>query len=368
MPNTDMSSLEEFKRAHAAAFRAVAGRPQAVVDYAGGAVAAKERETGAVLPAPTADLSEGDVRLARGEADSLAVRLRHHDAALHQSRRPGGGVAPLLFDALENARLEAVGGRWMDGLRHNVAASLEQYFRRQGWHRMEDAAAAEHVLPDVVRLLARESLSGEAPPDTALPVVAQWRMRLADFARRLDGLSPLLEDQEAYAAAVNQLIQDMDVGAEPPADDTEERQDEAEDEQADQQSRQGDDESNAAAQQDGTGEADDGAGEQGLGEEAEPAEDGREQRAEQESEEQMDSRPQPPIGHNLEGLPKDEYRAFTLGHDEVVRAEDLCEAEELALLRRGLDKELAHSPGPDRAAGQSFAAAAAGPAAPVLGL
>ena len=45
----------------------------------------------------------------RGAADSVALRLRHHDDALHAARSPGRREAKDVYDALEQARVEVVG-------------------------------------------------------------------------------------------------------------------------------------------------------------------------------------------------------------------------------------------------------------------
>ncbi len=45
----------------------------------------------------------------RGAADSVALRLRHHDDAIHAARSPGRREAKDVYDALEQARVEVVG-------------------------------------------------------------------------------------------------------------------------------------------------------------------------------------------------------------------------------------------------------------------
>ena len=42
------------------------------------------------------------------------------------------------------------------------------------------------------------------------------------------------------------------------------------------------------------------------------------------------------------GLREPPYKVFTAAHDEVVQAEELCDAEELARLRAYLDQQLAN--------------------------
>ena len=44
------------------------------------------------VPLPGRALPEQQAREARGHADSFALKLRHHDQAIHQKRRPGGAI------------------------------------------------------------------------------------------------------------------------------------------------------------------------------------------------------------------------------------------------------------------------------------
>ena len=63
------------------------------------------------VPLPGPSLEPRLVAEARGAADSLALRLRHHDAKLHATQVPMDLEARAVFDALETARVEALGAR-----------------------------------------------------------------------------------------------------------------------------------------------------------------------------------------------------------------------------------------------------------------
>src|ERR1700739_3342309 len=55
--------------------------------------------------------------------------------------------------------------------------------------------------------------------------------------------------------------------------------------------------------------------------------------------------PPPPRRHGINEPRGPDYRPFTPKFDEVVAAEDLCDAEELERLRGYLDKQLSHLQG-----------------------
>ena len=98
----------------------------------------------------------------RGAADALALRLRHHDEAVHQRRMPQGEQARAIYEAVERPRVEALGARRMVGVAGNLTAMLDERYRRQGYERMSERS--DVTLPEAVRLLAREQMTGEGPP------------------------------------------------------------------------------------------------------------------------------------------------------------------------------------------------------------
>lgn len=151
------SPIEIFKLANAAAFRAISGHIDADLTY--GTDSAKGAEgPRARVSLPSREFPAEEAACVRGEADAAALKLRLHDAVLHARRRPTGDVAPVLYDALEQARVEALGARKMAGVAENLSAALEERYRREGFGVIEDTAEA--TMPEIVRLMARQALTG----------------------------------------------------------------------------------------------------------------------------------------------------------------------------------------------------------------
>ena len=69
---------------------------------------------------PARDLPVEDVSRVRGEADSMALKLRHHDRKTHLRRVPRGETARAIFEAVEQVRVEALGARRMAGVADNL--------------------------------------------------------------------------------------------------------------------------------------------------------------------------------------------------------------------------------------------------------
>ena len=61
----------------------------------------------------------------RGWADAFALRKRHHDAKLHASDLPEGGLPRDIFNAVEQARIEAIGAADMVGVALNLDRMTE---------------------------------------------------------------------------------------------------------------------------------------------------------------------------------------------------------------------------------------------------
>ena len=336
----DEPPVEMFKRATAACFRALAERADMDVSYSAEAPGVSGEKVR--LPFPSRELPREEVAQVRGEADALALRLKHHDAKLHASRMPTGDTAPALYEALEQARVEALGANLMVGVRDNIAASLEDRYRREGLHRVTEKN--DTVMPEVVRLLARTAFTGAPPPDAAKSVCDLWGTDLAEkIGINLEDLHDKLDDQRAYGDAVRQLIQDLDIdlGADPDADDSDASgDDDSSEENAESESEEeGGDQADASGEE--GGESADGDGTEDESSDMMPDDEDGEMMPADGSEEPGDPGKRWRPEHDLSNVPKEAfYQAYTEAFDEVVPAETLCDPEELTRLRQLLDQQL----------------------------
>ena len=202
--------IDLFRRALAGASRAIAKDPEVEVVFASD-VAPPSGKT-ARVPSPGPALEPRLVAEARGAADSAALRLRYHDPALHARAAPIDADARAVFDALETVRVEALGARAMGGVKDNLAQLTEARVRGDAIIR---ARSAEEVpLATAIGLIARERLTGEAPPRAAtegLKLVAPWIEEKA--AAELDALGLTLDDQAAFAKLSRRLLEDLDLSS-----------------------------------------------------------------------------------------------------------------------------------------------------------
>jgi len=336
------SPIDVFKRANNAAFRAIAGREDAELTY--GTESTGGEGPRVRVPLPSRELPAEEVACVRGAADAAALKLRFHDAILHARRKPAGDVAPVLYDALEQARVEAIGARSMAGVAENLAAALEEGYRRDGFGLIEDTTEA--TMPEIVRLMAREALTGAPPPPAARKAWAKWHPLLdRKLKRALMDLERSVDDQERYCEAVRKLIADLDI----------EFSDEDHSEAGDSTDEQGDEEDQG---QQTTSDEVEGSGklEQALSDSL--AADTGDMDLQESGEAGDGEALAAPGGEtpgdpgmkrqdsDLSNLPREPfYRIFTTEFDEVVGADALCDPEELTRLRHMLDQQLSHLQG-----------------------
>ena len=331
--------IEAFRQVTGATMRAVSHRPDVNVTFAPEGPALRGSE--ARLPLPSRELPPGEVAIVRGEADSMALRLRHHDDATHQRRQPGGQTSRAIFNVIEQARCEGLGARRMSGVAANLAAALEERCRVQGFARISDREQAPLV--EVLSLLAREAMTGASPPAEARRMVDLWRPWIESKAGAdLAALARLLDDQDTFAQAVRRLIADLDLGEEDAAasePDDEPSQGEEGQQGAEAGERgEGADSTSESALSGETREAEIDAGGEGSAEDSE----GEETAGMGEEGPDRPGRRWRPHGPFSNQPNEPAYKAYTTAFDEIVEAEELCDPDELARLRLHLDQQLQH--------------------------
>ncbi|AQR63204.1 cobaltochelatase subunit CobT [Brevundimonas sp. LM2] len=341
MPPAD-TPAEVFKRALAHAARALAEQSELEVVF--GTDGPRLTNGVLTLPHPPRNPTDGDSATIRGQADRLALRLANHDPAVHAVLRPLDSKAAEVFEAVEQARVEAHGSTALAGVRSNMNAALLTRLEKTGALR---ATQADRVpVAEAVALLLRERVTGQRSPDGARSMLDLVRDDIEGRAGgALDRLALTAGDQAAFAAALKDVLRDLDLD---PGDGRgdEANDDPGEDEPPPQQPEESEDSED---------EEDEGGGEGGQsmdGASEDPT-------AEQEREGRPDGSPAERDGDTADDGPDvaegalpnrqdnaddgrviDAYRVFTTAHDEIIDAADLCDPMELDRLRSLLDQQL----------------------------
>jgi len=339
----DDNPIEEMRQVTAATIRAIARQPDLTLAFSPEPPSLAGTE--ARLPLPTREMPAGEVAELRGQADQLALRVRHHDEAAHAKRRPRGAVARAIYDSIEQTRCDALGANRMAGVRLNLEAALDRHCQDEGFARI--TTREEAVIAEAIGLLAREALQGDKPPASARKMVDAFRPWLeSKVGKEFEKLSDVLDDQDAFARVTRRIIRDLQI-----EDEESEDADQSDEEgQGEDQDNQGD---SGAEGAEGAQSAEDMAMTAEL-EETEGAEDGEGQAEDTDAEFAPGSGEDQPAGPGRTTRPEDHlpnrseqdpYHAYTGDFDETIDAADLCDADELVRLRHHLDQQLNHLQG-----------------------
>ncbi len=338
MASNDQGKAEDFKRATANTLRAIANVPDMQVAYQPGPSSLSGKR--ARLPAPSRALAAPEVLKLRGAADAIALRLRHHSDAIHSNHAPNSTEAREAYDALEQARIEVVGGEHMAGVSANLRARLSEECEQEGLNKMTQRD--QLPLATALSLLVRDKMDSSTVPDSAQPILELWRNTLGDSAEAaLDELAQAKSSQASYTKAARKLLAALQM-SEAEASSSEQSEDED-------GGNEGEDTTTQDNTQDAQGEAQ--SEEQSLlaaqpelseGEssdsQAEEATEGDASSAE------TDDSPAGPRQQRAPSQSDDAsgYKAFTKTFDEEIAADTLCDADELSRLRLQLDQQLQH--------------------------
>ncbi len=330
-----------FKSAMGAAVRAIGGKRDLEVTFsADRPILTADKARLANLPRlPT----QRDIAIARGQGDAMAMRLASHNPDTHRKRAPAEPEARAAYDALEQARVEALGCIRMPGMTGNIHEMLEDRLFRQNFAEVSDKADAP--LAEALGLILRERVAGVTIPPSGNAIVQLWKKEIEERAgNSLTTLMTKFEDQDLFSRATRQLLRDLSLVPDSDLDDGESDDSEQGDDQEPERGQ--DDEKNP---EQGEGESEDAEADEdqtpGQSEEqgeVEGAEMDFSETDDDDSSESGEDQPNPPPpGANAKEFQNVfNYKIFTQKFDEIVRASDLCPPEELDQLRALLDKQL----------------------------
>ncbi|MFM7336034.1 MAG: cobaltochelatase CobT-related protein, partial [Tabrizicola sp.] len=328
---------DPFKKALAEATRTMADDPEMTVTYS--VDPAGMNKEGVRLPQVSRRMTRDEVLLARGTADAFALRRRYHDDAVAAKYAPTGPLARDIYEAMENARCEAVGARDMPGTAGNIDATIANEADRKGYGQV--TAASEVPLPVAAGYLVRQMATGRALPKAAEHAADLWRGFVEEQAgETLSNLDHVLADQAAFARLARKVIADLGYG-----DQLGDDPDAPEDAGDDQAEEDQDSPDSAGEEQDESDES-----------EASPERSQEEQQDQSQAQVTMEDsadmeqgdeaelpegeaplEPPPPAAHS-DADPN--YVVYTTDFDEEIKAEDLAEPAELERLRAYLDQQL----------------------------
>lgn len=329
--------VEPLKRSLAACVRTIAGDAEVEVKYQSGQPLLIGKTVN--LPEPPRAPTKREVAVLRGSADSLALHAACHDQQVHQRLAPSHGPARDAFEAMERARVEAVGASRMAGMAGNLTAKLEASYAHGRFSVIKSRDDAP--LADALALLVREKLTGAPPPKTTRGMIQAWRGWVDERAGHLfDKLDDHVEDQESFGRLMQEMLRAMDL-----IQDAQDSQSSEQEEKPDtsEGGNEAADDNEAGETGPEESEPQDASEEQDLGELEDSLEPAQTDDDDDDADGEEATETTEPWRSNASVLDDPEsfgYKVFSRKYDEEAAAEDLATPEELERLHGFLDKEL----------------------------
>jgi cobaltochelatase CobT len=288
-----------------------------------------------------------EVAVTRGLGDAMALRIGCHDADVHTSLAPQGAEARVIFDAVEQARVESLGSVRMPGVGMNIAAMNAEKYAKANFNLVN--VQSDAPLGEAMAMMVRERITGQAAPDSAGQVLELWRPYIeSTVGADLGELSKVVDDQKAFSRLVRRMLTSMQMAeemseedADPDAEENESDEDQPRSNEADEEQVEEEAGSDSAPAE--QSEASQEQMEDGEMDGAEMSDDEMSDDLDEDSETPGETRrPATPFDDFNE---KVDYRIYSEEFDEEIAAEELCDEAELDRLRAFLDKQLAHLQG-----------------------
>lgn len=134
----------------------------------------------------------------RGAADAMALRLRCTDAELHQRLRPTEPMERMLFEMMEQFRVEALAPVDMPGMAHNLRHRFEAW--SMAFYNSGLTETAKGMLLYTVAQITRSRVTAQQVVEATEDVIEATRMSIVkSLGHGLAGLRRQRFDQAAYA-------------------------------------------------------------------------------------------------------------------------------------------------------------------------
>ncbi|RVU23010.1 cobalt chelatase [Streptomyces antnestii] len=152
----------------------------------------------------------------RGAADGLALRLAYSDQELHRRLCPVGRTARLVFEMLEQFRVESLAPAHLPGMRRNLRHRHEMW--SLAFHHSGLTETASGLLLHTVAQVCRARITGRPVVEETEGIIEVTRGALAPvIGHELAGLRAERGDQARFAVhalAVARAVAEMTAGAE----------------------------------------------------------------------------------------------------------------------------------------------------------
>jgi len=273
--------------------------------------------------------SPADFIRLRAETDSSALKKKFCNETIYKKNLPSNTSSRSLYNIAEKIRYETLGGKMLKGIEKNFQENYHQIINRKRKDQLktkEDVSVSEAFELYMLKNFHKIKLN---PLTTKM--LNFWEKDFEEpIEKHQEFLLKNLEDQNIYSSKFSEILEEMDIFQ---SEDEDERKEENQDQGQDNPSNE--DENND--KEDNKDEKDENVSEASLDADFSVDEfNFDEQLSDTESDEQSSEQV---AQKKIDNINLD-YKIFTTQFDEVVKAENLENADEATKLRKNLDQQL----------------------------
>ncbi len=273
--------------------------------------------------------SPADFIRLRAETDSSALKKKFCNETIYKKNLPSNTSSRSLYNIAEKIRYETLGGKMLKGIEKNFQENYHQIINRKRKDQLktkEDVSVSEAFELYMLKNFHKIKLN---PLTTKM--LNFWEKDFEEaIEKHKEFLLKNLEDQNIYSSKFSEILEEMDIFQ---SEDEDERKEENQDQGQDNPSNK--DENND--KEDNKDEKDENVSEASLDADYSVDEfNFDEQLSDTESDEQSSEQV---AQKKIDNINLD-YKIFTTQFDEVVKAENLENADEATKLRKNLDQQL----------------------------
>ena len=328
----------QFQNATASTLKAISGdmTEEREIKFSGSTSYLSSKEVR--LPILSKEFDDSELDKLRGEADKIALKIKHHDPVLHSKYIPSSDLSSQIFQLAEESRIEAVGSKNLLGIKKNLQNLVVEKFKETILP--VPGGEDKEALVNALHLVIREKITGSnSPPNTSVSL-EKWRPWINNkIGNLLNQLAENTTNQEVFAKYTNQLLSALhaDIGEKDPNND-------GENEDSDDNNPDDNEENDSSAESESDNDEDAGLDSSSDAQDNDQEIQGETQDADADNEDgesEGEIVPNPLSGDNIgKNNINYNYQVFSTKYDEIVNATELCEEDELSRLRGTLDKQL----------------------------
>ena len=330
--NKKQFSNEPIKKALSETTRAISKKNDLTINFENDAT--KINQNTIQLSRISNDNSRNDIIFARGEADSKALYIRYHDESIDQKYAPKGDIALNLFNEMEKARCESIGGSIYPGAAKNIENKIEKESKR---FFEKSEPNQKFPLQDSLRLLIKKKTLHYKLSKNSQKGLDMWEdFILNESKSNFSKILSSIDNQEEFAKLSRNIIKDLgygdQLGEEPEYDDNADNDNQNDESNKSENSDENDNDEQQLPDEveelvSDSSTTDDLSVEEEINE-VEPQEDTTEEQNNRKKTNSFFSEADP------------NYKVFNNIYDEEILAENLAAEEELAKLRIYLEQQL----------------------------